>query len=48
MICDDEIDLLNMYKMALQRLYNVIIFDSGKECIKDTLLRSIKERKSIF
>lgn len=34
MICDDEVDLLNMYKMALERVYNVIIVDSGKECIE--------------
>jgi response regulator RpfG family c-di-GMP phosphodiesterase len=33
MICDDEPDLLNMYKMTLDRLYDVIIVDSGKECI---------------
>lgn len=33
MICDDETDLLNMYKTALERDYNVIIVDSGKECI---------------
>ena len=34
MICDDEADILNLYKMALQRTYNVIIVDSGKECIE--------------
>lgn len=34
MICDDEVDLLNMYRMALERVYNVIIVDSGKECIE--------------
>ena len=33
MICDDEIDLLNMYKTALQTNYNVIVVDSGKDCI---------------
>jgi DNA-binding NtrC family response regulator len=33
MICDDETDLLNMYKTALERDYNVIVVDSGKECI---------------
>lgn len=42
MICDDEIDLLNMYKMALQRTYDVIIVDSGKECIE----RYIAEKHS--
>lgn len=34
MICDDEVDLLNMYKKALQLRYDVIIVDSGKECIE--------------
>jgi len=34
MICDDEIDLLNMYKRALEPDYNIIIADSGKECIE--------------
>ena len=34
MICDDEIDLLNLYKKALDSDYNVIIVDSGKDCIE--------------
>lgn len=34
MICDDETDLLNMYKMALESMYDVILVDSGKECIE--------------
>lgn len=34
MICDDEIDLLDMYKKALERDYDVIIVDSGKDCIE--------------
>jgi response regulator RpfG family c-di-GMP phosphodiesterase len=34
MICDDEVDLLTLYKTALQRDFNVIIVDSGKECIE--------------
>jgi response regulator RpfG family c-di-GMP phosphodiesterase len=34
MICDDEPDLLNLYRTILQRYYNVIIVDSGKECIE--------------
>lgn len=34
MICDDEIDLLNMYKLALQRDFDVIVVDSGKDCIE--------------
>lgn len=42
MICDDEVDLLHMYKMALGRLYEVIVVDSGKECIE----RYIAEKHS--
>lgn len=34
MICDDEIDLLNMYKRALEREFEVLIVDSGKDCIE--------------
>jgi DNA-binding NtrC family response regulator len=34
MICDDEIDLLDMYKKALERDYDVIIVDSGRDCIE--------------
>ncbi len=34
MICDDEVDLLYMYRIALQPLYDVIVVDSGKECIE--------------
>jgi response regulator RpfG family c-di-GMP phosphodiesterase len=33
MICDDEIDLLNMYKTALESNYDIIVVDSGKDCI---------------
>lgn len=42
MICDDEVDLLNMYKKALETEYDVIIVDSGKDCIE----RYIAERHS--
>jgi CheY-like chemotaxis protein len=34
MICDDEEDILDVYKMALERSYDVIIARSGKECIE--------------
>lgn len=34
MVCDDEADLLMMYKTALQKDYNVIVVDSGKDCIE--------------
>ncbi len=34
MICDDEIDLLDLYKRFLEHDFDVIIVDSGKECIE--------------
>jgi DNA-binding response OmpR family regulator len=34
MICDDEADILNLYKTALNQHFDVIIVDSGKECIE--------------
>jgi DNA-binding response OmpR family regulator len=42
MVCDDEVDLLDMYKKALQLKYDVIVVDSGKECIE----RYIAEKHS--
>ena len=42
MICDDEIDILKLYKRALERDYDVIIVDSGKDCIE----RYIAEKHS--
>jgi CheY-like chemotaxis protein len=33
MICDDEQDLLQVFELALESKYNVILVSSGKECI---------------
>ena len=33
MICDDERDLLELFGLALNIKYNVILVDSGKNCI---------------
>jgi CheY-like chemotaxis protein len=33
MICDDEQDLLQVFELALESKYNVILASSGKECI---------------
>lgn len=41
MICEDELDLLKLFGLALKSKYNVILVGSGKECIK----RFIEERK---
>ena len=32
-ICDDEQDLLQVFELALESKYNVILASSGKECI---------------
>ena len=41
MICEDDPDILRLYGLALKSQYNVILVDSGEECIK----RFIEERK---
>jgi response regulator RpfG family c-di-GMP phosphodiesterase len=33
MICDDERDLLLFFELALESNYNVILVDSGEDCI---------------
>jgi CheY-like chemotaxis protein len=33
MICDDEIDLLEMFQLVLGREYEIVTADCGKECI---------------
>ena len=33
MICDDERDLLELFGLALKSKYNVILVDSGEDCI---------------
>jgi response regulator RpfG family c-di-GMP phosphodiesterase len=37
MICDDEVDLLHLFKYALEPAYNVLVVDSGKGCIEKFL-----------
>jgi len=34
MICDDEQDILDLYKRALEHRYNVIAICTGKDCIE--------------
>ena len=41
MICEDEPDILKLYGLALKPKYNVILVNSGEECIK----RFTEERK---
>lgn len=45
MICDDEIDLLQMYEMALGGIYDIIMVDSGKECIQRYISEKHKGKK---
>jgi CheY-like chemotaxis protein len=33
MICDDEQDLLQVFELALEPKYNVILASSGEDCI---------------
>ena len=45
MICDDEIDLLKLFKKSLELYYDVIIVDSGKECIEKYIEEKHKGRQ---
>lgn len=45
MICDDEIDLLQMYKMTLKHIYDIIVVDSGKQCIERYIAEKHKGKK---
>ena len=51
MICDDEQDLLQVFELALESKYNVILASSGEDCIDrflgdmfgDSVARTIKQ-----
>jgi CheY-like chemotaxis protein len=45
MICDDEIDLLYLFKSALESTYDVLVVDSGKDCIEKFLEERLKGKK---
>ena len=45
MICDDELDLLYLFKSALESSYDVLIVDSGKGCIEKFLEEKHKGKK---
>jgi response regulator RpfG family c-di-GMP phosphodiesterase len=34
MICDDETDLLNLFKYTLESTYNILVAESGKDCLE--------------
>ena len=45
MICDDELDLLYLFKYALEPNYDVLIVDSGKDCIEKFLEEKHRGKK---
>jgi CheY-like chemotaxis protein len=34
MICDDEADLLHLFKYTLESAYNILVAESGKDCLE--------------
>jgi response regulator RpfG family c-di-GMP phosphodiesterase len=46
LVCDDETDLLLMFRIHLESQYNVITVDSGKSCV-DTILDCKNKNKEI-
>src|SRR5919108_2335704 len=45
MVCDDEIDLLYLFKSALEPTYRVLVVDSGKDCIEKFIEEKQKGKK---
>jgi response regulator RpfG family c-di-GMP phosphodiesterase len=45
MICDDEVDLLHLFKYALEPTYDVVVVESGKGCIEKFLEEKHKGKK---
>jgi CheY-like chemotaxis protein len=43
MVCDDEMDLLYLFKSALEPAYDVLAVESGKGCIE----KFVEERQPI-
>lgn len=33
-ICDDETDLLHLFKYTLESTYNILVAESGKDCLR--------------
>jgi CheY-like chemotaxis protein len=46
MICDDEQDLLTLFRAALGKKYEVLTVDSGKKCI-ETYLREKQDGRKV-
>ena len=45
MICDDETDLLFLFKSALEPTYHVLAVESGKDCIQKFIEEKHKGKK---
>jgi CheY-like chemotaxis protein len=45
MVCDDEIDLLYLFKSALEPAYDVLAVESGKGCIEKFIEERHKGKK---
>ncbi|MDQ3969138.1 MAG: response regulator [Thermoproteota archaeon] len=45
MICDDEVDLLFLFKSALEPNYRVIVAESGRDCIEKFIEEKQKGKK---
>ena len=45
MVCDDEPDILDLFKAALEPAYDILAVDSGKECIEKFIEEKRNGRK---
>jgi CheY-like chemotaxis protein len=45
MICDDEVDLLYLFKSALEPTYHVLAVESGRDCIEKFVEEKQKGKK---
>jgi CheY-like chemotaxis protein len=45
MICDDEVDLLYLFKYALEPTYHVLVVESGRDCIEKFIEEKQKGKK---
>ena len=45
MICDDEADLLHLFRYTLEPSYNVVVAESGKDCLEKFLEEKHKGKK---
>jgi response regulator RpfG family c-di-GMP phosphodiesterase len=45
MICDDEVDLLHLFRYALEPTYNVVVAESGKDCLEKFLEEKHRGKK---